>query len=172
MSTAEVKDYTEFVLPSAVVSKADIARLVREFEVVDNALTTKHVRDKVGASSEDTPAMSPQLQAFLDANTVDLENTTARSLYIKQLRLLKDKVNVMNMTFAVVTDPESLQELTMWVRNTVHPQTVIEAHLQPALVAGVYLRTPNHVFDMSVRNKLASKRGELEKELGALRGNK
>jgi ATP synthase delta (OSCP) subunit. len=172
MSNAEIKNYTEFVLPSSIVSKADVSRLVREFEAVDNALTTKKVKNKAGVESADAPAMSPQLQAFLEANTVDLENTGARSAYVKQLRLLKDKVRVMNMTFAVITDPESLQELIVWVRESVHPQTVIEAHLQPALVAGVYLRSQNHVFDLSVRNALKAKRGELEKELGALRGSK
>lgn len=170
MSKAEVKDYTEFSLPSTIVSKVDVARLVREFEGVDNALTAKTVRKKAGAEGADAPAMSPQLQGFLEANPVNLDDTKARSAYIKQLRTLKDKVHVMNMTFAVVADPDSLQQLVAWVRESVHPQTVIEAHLQPALVAGMYLRTQNHVFDMSVRNALKAKRGELEKELGALRG--
>lgn len=170
MSKSDVKDYSEFVLPASIVSKVDIARLVREFEAVDNTLTAKTVRKKAGVATDNAPAMSPQLSAFLDQNPVVLENTTARSAYIKQLRLLKDKVRVMNMTFAVVADPESLQQLVAWTRASVHPQTVIEAHLQPALVAGVYLRTSNHIFDLSVRNALKAKRGELEKELGAFRG--
>ena len=170
MSSAEIKNYTEFTLPSNIVNKVDISRMVREFEALDNALTTQTVRKKAGGESEATPAQSPQLSGFLEVNPVDLENTGARSAYIKQLRLLKDHVHVMNMTFAVVADPESLQQLCAWIRESVHPQTVIEAHLQPALVAGVYLRTTNHVFDLSVRNALKSKRGDLEKELGALRG--
>lgn len=170
MSVVELQDYTGFQLPSTIVSKADISRLVREFEVLDNALTAQSVRKKVDAKPEDAPVMSAQLAGFLDVNAVNLESATARNAYIKQLRHLKDKVPVMNMTFAVVADPESLQKLTAWVRESVHPQAVIEAHLQPALVAGVYLRLPNHVFDLSVRNALKSKRGELEKELGALRG--
>ena len=169
MSKSDVKDYSEFILPSTIVTKKDVSRLVREFEAVDNALTTTSVRKKAGGQVGEVPAMSPQLTAFLDVNTVDLNNTKARSAYIKLLRQLKDKVRVVNMTFAVVADPESLQQLTSWLRASVHPQTVIEAHLQPALVAGVYLRTTNHVFDLSVRNALKSKRGELEKELGALR---
>lgn len=172
MSQTEIKDYTEFELPPTIVSKADIARLVREFEAVDNALTAVTVRKKAGAESEETPAMSSQLAAFLDKNTVNLENTATRTAYVKQLRLLKDKAPIVNMTFAVVADPESLQHLVVWLRQSVHPQTVIDAHLQPALVAGVYLRTPNHVFDLSVRNALKSKRGELEAALGAARGRR
>jgi len=170
MSKAEVKDYTEFTLPPVLVTKVDVARLVHEFEAVDNALTAKSVRKKAGANSEEMPAFSSQLQEFLDANPVDLENSGARSAYIKQLHLLKDNVHVMHMTFAVVADPESLQQLSAWLRESIHPQTVIDAHLQPALVAGVHLRTANRVFDLSVRNALKEKRGELKKELEALRG--
>lgn len=170
MSNTEVKNYTELVIPPSTVSKADISRLVREFESLDNALTAQSVRKKANAAPQDLPATSPQLQSFLEANPIDLENSNLRTAYVKQLRMLKNKVPVMHMTFAVVADPESLQQLSAWVRGSIHPQTVIEAHLQPALVAGVYVRSPNHVFDLSVRNKLKSKRGELERELGALRG--
>jgi len=170
MSKAEVKNYSEFILPPAVIDKVDISRLVHEFEAVDTLLTSKTVRKKAGASNEDVPALSPQLQAFLDVNPVNLDDSGARSGYIKQLQLLKNNVHVMNMTFAVVADPESLQQLSAWLRESVHPQTVIDVHLQPALVAGVYLRSQNHVFDFSVRNALREKRGELQKELEALRG--
>jgi len=167
---SNVKNYTEFVVPSSVVSRADISRLVREFEAVDTALTSKTVREKAGAQQDDSLVFSPQLQEFLDKNPVNLDDTNERTDYVQQLRTLKDKAPIMNMTFAVVTDPDSLKELVVWLRNEVHPQTVIEAHLQPALVAGVYLRTPNHVLDLSVRNKLKSKRAELEHALGAPRG--
>lgn len=170
MSSEAVKDHTEFILPPSVVRKVDLARLLREFEAVDNALTTKDVRQKAGASANDMPAMSPRLSDFLQANPVDLENDEARREYIRQLKLLKKAVKVMNMTFAVAADPESLQQLAAWVRESVHPQTVIEAHLQPALVAGVYIRSENHVFDFSVRNAIKGKREELKKELEALRG--
>ncbi len=170
MSKTDAKDHSEFTLPTSVVSKVDLARLVKEFEALDNAYTSKSVRKKAGASTEDMPAMSPQLTTFLDLNPVELDNTSARSAYVKQLRLLKDNVKVMNMTFAVVADPESLQKLSAWVRESIHPQTVIDVHFQPALVAGVYLRSQSHVFDFSVRNALKAKRSELKKELEAFRG--
>lgn len=170
MSKAEVKGYTEFVLPPSLVSKVDVSRLVGEFEALDNAYTSKSVRKKAAASDESMPALSPQLTDFLDQNPVDLENAAVRSAYSKQLKLLKNNLKVMNMTFAVVADPESLQKLSAWARQSIHPQTVIDAHFQPALVAGVYLRSQNHVFDFSVRNALKSKRSELKNELEALRG--
>jgi F0F1-type ATP synthase delta subunit len=63
-----------------------------------------------------------------------------------------------------------LQELIAWLRSSVHPQAVISVGLQPALVAGVYLRTPNHVHDLSMRAVLKKSRGLLTKELEALHG--
>lgn len=164
------KNYTEFTLPPSIVSKVDIARLVREFEAVDNAMTTRDVRTRAGGIGDDLSAMSPQLTAFLDENKLNLEDASERAEYLRHLKALKKNIRVMNMTFAVVADPESLQQLAAWVRESIHPQLVIEAHLQPALVAGMYLRSQNHVFDFSVRNALKEKRGELKKELEALRG--
>jgi F0F1-type ATP synthase delta subunit len=55
------------------------------------------------------------------------------------------------MTFSTEVDPESMQYLTAWVRRELHPQALISIGLQPSLVAGVYVRTPNHVHDLSVR---------------------
>lgn len=172
MTSDEVKNYTEFVVPSTIVSRVDISRVVREFESVDNALTAITVRKKIGADGQELPPMSPQLKDFLDKNEINLEDSSVRSAYIKQLRELKNKAPIVNMTFAVVADPESLQKLVAWLRESVHPQAVIDAHLQPSLVAGVYVRTSNQVFDLSVRNALKAKRGELEKELGAGRVRK
>ena len=118
------------------------------------------------------PTMSAQLSEFLKKNDLNLEESKTRSALIKQLRTMKDKVPIVHMTFAVETDAESLQQLAAWLRSSIHPQAVIDVGLQPALVAGVYLRTPNHVHDLSLRGKLQGSRELLVKELGAFRGVK
>jgi|GEM_PF-383941 len=161
---------TGFIVPASVVSRVDIARLVREFEGLDNTLTSIAVRKKAGATQQSAPVISPQLSEFLEINSLDLNNSGARTDYIKQLRLLKDTAPIIHMTFAVVADSESLQQLVAWLRKSVHPQTIIDVHLQPALVAGVYVRTPNQVHDLSLRGKLDGQRAALVQELGALRG--
>lgn len=170
MSIVNKKTETNFILPITIVTKRDIARLVREFEALDGALTEKKVRKKAGAKAKTMPALSQRLQAFLDVNPMNLENTTVRRSYVKQLRLLKENIAVIHMSFAVETDVESIQRLISWLREFVHPLAVIEVHIQPALVAGVYIRTQNKVFDLSVRNALVKKRVELQKELESLHG--
>lgn len=172
MSEPTVKSYTDFVVPASLVTKLDVSRLVSEVEKVDNEMTGAEVRTKTGAAQTPPPVFSEQLTEFLTQNQLKLEDSQGRSELVKQLRQLKDKVPIIHMTFSVTADRESLQQLAQWLRTSVHPQAVIDVGLQPALVAGVYLRTPNHVHDLSLRAKLDGSRDVLEKELEGLRGAK
>ena len=172
MSDSQAKTHANFSLPATIVTKVDVSRLVRELERVDNELTTMAVRAKTGASVADSPVFSDQLAEFLDCNDISLGTSAQRSELIKQLRLLKDSLPVIHMTFAVPADRESLGQLAQWLRTTIHPQVVIAAGLQPALVAGVYMRTPNKVHDLSLRAQLDGQHDLLVKELESLRGRK
>lgn len=163
-------NYTDFMLPPSVVARVDVARMVDDAERVDNALTTASVREKTGVTDTVTMTLSEQLSVFLEVNGLVFETGQQRSALIKQLRILKDRVPVVHMTFAVEADRESLGQLVSWLREHVHKQAVIAVGLQPALVAGVYLRTPNHVHDLSLKAKLEGSRDLLVKELEAARG--
>lgn len=172
MTEPAVKTYADFVLPPSVVSKLDVSRLVAEIERVDAELTAASVRAKTGTQAAPALVLSQQLADFLNHNKLQPTTSRERADLIKQVRLLKDKVPVIHMTFAVAADNESLQKLAQWLRTSIHPQAVIAAGLQPALVAGVYLRTPNQVHDLSLRAMLKSSHGLLVKDLEALRGVK
>lgn len=172
MTETVPKKYTDFVLPPSVVTHVDVARLVREVERVDNEMTASAVRSKAGAQEATVPVLSEQLNNFLSDNQLTLDNAKVRSDLVKQLRMLKDKVPTLNMTFSVTADIESLQKLVAWVRESVHPQAILAVGIQPALVAGVYLRTPNHVHDLSLRHMLDGHHGLLVEELETLRGSK
>ena len=173
MNEQKIVTYADFALPPSVVSKIDVSRLVREFERIDNELTSASVRAKVSASEQVGLTVSDQLTDFLQLNGLKIDQDgRKRSEFAKQLALLKDKVPVIHMTFAVTADRESLQQLAQWLRTSIHPQAVISVGLQPALVAGVYVRTPNHVHDLSLRAKLRSSHGILVKELEAVRGRR
>ena len=161
---------TQFSLPSNVVSRADVSRLAIELERVDNDLTAAAVRAKQGVSAEDQRPMSALLSAFIELTSVSLEDGHKRSELIKELRALKETVPVIHMTFASVAEPESLQLLVNWLRTEIHPQAVLEVGLQPSLVAGVYLRTPNKVHDLSLRAVLESQRDLLVQDLESYRG--
>ena len=163
-------NYADFVLPPSVVTKVDLTHLVSEVERVDNDLTTAAVRTKAGAGQAPQTALSPQLTEFMNQNKLRPSTSNERTELIKQMRLMKDNVPVVHMTFAVEADRQSLQQLAAWLRTSVHPQAVIAVGLQPGLIAGVYLRTPNQVKDLSLRAMLKNGRSLLVKELEGLRG--
>jgi len=171
MSDGEVKSHDTFVLPPSVVSKIDVSRLLAELERVDNDITSEAIRHKDEEGYQPAkPLLSEQLNDFLRSNELNLDNDHSRSELIKQLRGLKDSVPVVHMTFATMADRESLGKLVTWLRESAHPQTVVAVGMQPALVAGVYLRTTSHAYDLSLRAKLKENHGKLVSTLGELRG--
>jgi hypothetical protein len=160
---SEAKD-VNYILPSALISRADLARLVREVESVDSALETQKVKND-GQGSYRLPTMSQSLGDFLVLNKIDITDDHGRVALKEQLQRLKDKAPVIHMTFATAADPEALQDLVDWVRKELHPQALISTGLQPSLIGGVYMRTPNHVYDFSMRATMQGKRGVLVAQL-------
>lgn len=163
---------TAFVLSPSLVTKKDVAHLINEFEQLDNDLTSAEVRASVGASVQFMPTLSAQLADFLKHNTVDLKSGRARSETVKRLQALKQSLPVLHMTFAVEADKDSLERIVQWVRQSIDPYAVLDIGLQPALIAGVYIRTPNHIHDLSVRGALEGRRTILVRELEALRARR
>ena len=170
MIQSEQASSQDFVLPPSVVTSADVARLLGEFEKIDNDLVTASIHSKTGGPKATVPTVSRQLTDFLSHNRQDLADARARTDLISRLKRLKDSVPVIHVTFSAEADPESLQQLVAWLRQSIHEHTVIEVGFQPSLIAGVYLRTPNHVHDLSLRAKLRDSHGLIKQELGALNG--
>ena len=164
--------YQTLTLPMSVVSHIDLSRLVSDVERIDNDRTEATVRARAGAPEQPSLPPSASLSDFLAANQLTLESPQERSQLVKELRLLKDKAPVIHFTFASTADQESLQRLAQWARESVHPQAILAVGLQPALIAGVYVRTPNHIHDLSARARLSDSRTVLVKDLEALRGDK
>jgi F0F1-type ATP synthase delta subunit len=164
--------YRSFALPLSVVSKVDVSRLVSELEHVDNEQTQAAVREKIAATEHPELMVSRQFADFLAQNKLSITTAQERTQLLKQLRLLKENIPVIHMTFAVSADRESLVKLTQWLRTSLSPQAVIEVGLQPALIAGVGVRTPNHIHDLSMREVIKKNHGLLVKELEVLRGNR
>ncbi len=161
-----------FILPPSIVTRVDLSRMVSELERVDNDMTSAGVRAKTGGESSAMPTMSEQLTDFIAQNKLDLTDGRGRGDLIRQLRQLKDDAPVIHMTFASVADGDSLRQLSAWLRSSIHPQALISVGLQPALIGGVYLRTPNHIKDLSMRARLTGGRELITKELEALRGSR
>ena len=169
---AALVDFSQLILPASVVSRRDVAHLIEEVERVDNALTTTLVRARIGRRNHEKLSFSQQLNDFLEKNGLSLDEPKERRLILKQLRALKDKAPTVHLTFASPADYQSLQRLARWFRLSVNPQVILEAGLQPELIAGVYVRTPNQVHDLSLRATLREKKDILLDDIRGLHGKK
>ena len=163
----------EFRLPPTMIGKAHLAQLIRELEGVENDLESQKAnnlaKDDAGKTADlRVPTMSKALAECIELNQADIIDSQQRMKFKKMLGSIKNKAPVMHFTFASDPDGESLQKLVDWVRKEIHPRALISVGVQPALVGGVYLRTPNHVHDFTLRALLHDKRDIIVKELEAL----
>jgi len=160
-------DAPEYVLPSAIITRADLARLMREVEDLDNELGAQKARGHT-KGEDDTyhlPSVSQGLNDFAELNKVDLAGDQARAGLKKQLKHIKDKAPVVHLTFATEPDFTSLKQLADYIRRELHPQALLHTGLQPSLVGGVYMRTPNKAYDLSIRSKLTQNRVVIQQDM-------
>jgi G3E family GTPase len=158
-----------FALPPALVTRADLSRLVRDMESIDNDLESQKARNRAtGKTDYHLPTLSKGLSDFADLNKLDLADDQTRVLLKQQMQTLKEHAPVLHMTFAVEADPLSLQKLIDYIRKEIHPQALLSVGMQPSLVGGVYLRTPNHIHDMSIRSRLEAARGTIAQDIERL----
>lgn len=164
-----MSDAGAYSLPSSIVTKVDVSRLVSELERIDGELTTSAARAKVGGEQAASPTVTASVADFLQLNQLSLDDSRARTELIQGLRRFKDHVPMLHMTFAAEADGESLEKIIAWVRQEISPDAVIEVGIQPDLIAGVYVRTPNHIHDLSARSLLKNGHELLVKELEGLK---
>jgi hypothetical protein len=160
----------QYILPSALIGRPDIARILRELEALDNELEAQrarnHTHDK--KASYQLPNMSRALSDFLTTNKIDIASDHVRMDTRSQLRRLKDHAPVIHMVFASEADPESMQQIVAWIRDNLHPQALITVGVQPSLIGGVYIRTPNHIHDFSLRSHMKDSRNLIVESLDKL----
>ena len=157
-------------LPDDILRRADIARLVREAESIENNTVSANVRTKVTEATKRRSPVSDQLADFLDINQIEVRTARQRSKLVSDLRKLKDNAPVVHLTFASAADIESIKKLVVWLRTQVHPQVIVHIGLQPDIIGGVYIRTTNRVHDLTIRAKLSESRGVIKKQLEELCG--
>lgn len=160
----------QFVFPKTLVTRVDLARMVREIETIDNDMAAQRARAKTEKIAMTAPATSKILGEFLEMNKLDITDDHGRTDLKEALRHFKDVAPIVHMVFASDPAPDVLHELTDYLRTNIHPQSLISVGLQPGLIGGVYIRTPNHIHDFSIRSLLKSKRDVMIRQLEALRG--
>jgi F0F1-type ATP synthase delta subunit len=142
----------ELKLPTNVVSQVDVARILREINGLNDFFAGAAKRQS------GTPMQLPKLTRLLDQvaseNSLNLLEEKDRKMLVEQLNLVLGKAPLLHISFAAEPSPKSLERVLIWFRQNIHPQTLLQVGLQPTIAAGCVLRTPNKLFDMSLRSYL------------------
>lgn len=152
---------SQFVLPTLVTSPGDVNRLLRELELIDNALLQSGVR----TGSIQLPEVSRLMNQTVELNKLNLLQPEHRSGLKKYLERIRQKAPVMHMSFSADPPAAFIEKLMAWLRREIHPQLLLTIGLQPTIGAGCIVRTTNKYFDFSLREDLSKKRDVLQAKL-------
>jgi len=142
----------ELKLPLGVMSKVDVARIMRELNALDDFFTAAKVRE-TGAPVK-PPHLTRSLNQLAHDNGFNLLDDGQRKELQVKLNMIIGKAPLLHISFATEPTPRALERIIIWLRDNIHPQALLQVGLQPTIAAGCVLRTPNLLFDMSVRNYL------------------
>lgn len=156
-------------LPIAVVGEVDVARLIRELNGLSDFFVGAKAR--TAGTAMQTPKLSRLMDQLAKDNNVNLLEETNRKRLLDSLQDIHSHSPRLQISFASEPSPKALEKILAWLRQNVHPQTLLQVGLQPAIAAGCVLRTPNKVFDMSLRANLKKQEPYLTRLIvGAVNG--
>lgn len=143
-------------LPVSVAGPADLGRLIREAELIDDTLLQLGLRS--GGKEVKLPKTSRLMDQVADLNGLNLLRANDRKALRSFLDGVKKASPVMHMSFSADPGPDFMDKLMTWLRREIHPTVLLNIGLQPNIGAGCILRTTNKQFDFSLRQDFAGKR--------------
>jgi hypothetical protein len=146
---------TSLVLPIAVVSPTDIARMLKELDSLDEFFRQSAIRS--GGQPQSAPRYSRLLDEVVVANKLNLLQTDNRESLKNSFQELSEHAPILHISFS--TDPPGpyVQKIVDWLRTNVESTILVRVGLQPNIGAGCVVRTTNKSFDFSLRKFFESK---------------
>lgn len=148
-----------FVLPLGIISDSDINRLIRELEALNDYFLNAAARK--GGTVIQPPRVTRALNSIATELQYNLLEEPRRQALVAGLKNIAKSAPLMHISFATEPSPKVLERILVWLRSNIHPYTLLQVGLQPTIAAGCVLRTPNKVFDMSLRSYLDGQKGYL-----------
>jgi F0F1-type ATP synthase delta subunit len=146
-------------LPSTIVSRVDVARLMRELTGLNDFFVGSQAR--TAGTAMQLPRLSRLIDQVARENNINLLDANHRKLLLENLQAVYDRAPSFHVSFATEPSPKATEKLLVWMRQNIHPQILLSIGLQPSIAAGCVLRTTNKVFDLSLRAKLKQETGYL-----------
>lgn len=156
----------QITLPERLVSSVDLSRTIRELEALDESMRQAALR-KPGEPTK-LSRSSVTLEELARENGVQLTDATQREQLIGLLHGFMDHAPRIHMSVAAEPSAAFSHRVTIWLRQNIHPLTLLEIGLQPTLAAGCIIRTNNKLFDMSLRHRFKDNRGILYEKISAI----
>lgn len=154
----------DFRLPTSVVGPADLVRLKRDLEGLDNEQDQAKLRARKGGKSEVAEA-GKVLSELAATNELDLHKAADRQQLLDHLTTAIKSAPTVTMSFAVDPSTAFMAKVVDWLRSSIHPLILVRVGLQPSIAAGCTLRTTSKIYDFSLRSKFTAQRPMLIKRL-------
>lgn len=140
-------------LPDDISSHTILRQVRRELEAVDEFVRQHDIREP--GKQAVLPRVGRALQGLAEANGLQLLEAEHRKQLTDFLNAVETHAPRLQISFAVEATPTAMNRLIQWLRGNLHPQALLEVGLQPTIIAGCIVRTPNKVFDFSLRKRFA-----------------
>jgi F0F1-type ATP synthase delta subunit len=139
-------------LPTILINQTDLARVIRELNGLNDFFAEAKIR--TGGTSMMMPKLSRILDQLARDNNINLLDEAERSQLFAGLQEIFKDAPKMHLSFAAEPSFKALERVLIWLRENIHPHSLVQVGLQPAIAGGCVLRTSNKVFDMSLRSNL------------------
>lgn len=141
----------QFILPLQVVGQTELNRLLLELESLESELIGSGGSNNQSAATSGPPKTTDLLNQTAISNGYNLTQNKDRRLIAEALKQIRDQAPLLHISFAAEPSPKVTQAVLAWLRGNVHRYALLHIGLQPAIAAGCVLRTPNKIFDLSLR---------------------
>lgn len=147
------------ILPTQIISKADMVRVQRELENLDVSLHQASLR--AGGEPVELPKVSMAVTELTEATGINLLHEDERKKLLSFVQKTVKTAPVIHISFAASPSAEFMQRITTWFRTEIHSTLLLQVGLQPSIAAGCIIRTRNKQFDFSLRQYLQKQQESL-----------
>lgn len=163
----EAQELKKIVLPLSVMTVIDLSRVGRELDQLDEFMVQTAIR------TPGTPMQLPRLSKLLDdvatANNINLLEEPHRKALLNALGYLKEHAPKLHISFAAEPNAQFVNKIADYIRTNISSVALLQIGLQPTIAAGCILRSPNHQFDLSLRQHLKDNRSQLAEYIHAVK---
>jgi hypothetical protein len=150
-------------LPLSVTGPADLSRLLRELDGINEQLLQLQLRR--GGTEVKLSKTSRLMDQAVELNGLNLLHDEDRLTLRQAFQAVLQRAPVLHFSFSADPSPEFMTKLLAWLRREIHPLVLVTTGLRPTIGAGCIVRTTNRSFDLSLSQSLKRQRQLLTDKL-------